>query len=336
MASKTVWPKVSIIIPVYNREVFMEACLDSIFKQNYPKDKIEALVVDAGSTDRTLEIAKRYPARVIHIADPMAKKVGEPGKVAGFKKMTGEFFFYLDSDAEFASKNSLRDLIFPFLDDKEIAGSFTRYMPKKTQTAFNRYVSYNELQLWGMLSFLLPRIKDVTVEKRKQYDVVKIDPEKSPPIGMCFYRKKFLDKVITSPEKFNYVDIAIPLQLAELGHDKFAYIEKAGMYHRRDGLNRELFRARRDVTVTYLPAVGQRKFDYVDFRKPLDILKLAFWVIWVNLLIPSLVVGIYKSIKYKDFAGMYELPSNLILTDYIAYLFLTNRNTVKLIKRIFS
>src|SRR5258708_3177563 len=328
------WPKVSIIIPVYNREVFIGAALESIFKQNYPKNKIEVLVVDAGSTDKTLEIAEKYPVRIVNINDPLAKKIGEPGKMLGYKNITRDFYFYLDSDAEFVSKDFIKDLIYPFLDDPEITGSFTRYMPSVNQNAFNRYVSHNELQLWGLLSFLLPKISDVTIDKKDRYDVVKINPEKSPPIGMCFYRKKFLKEVIKNPDKFNYVDIAIPLQLAELGHDKFAYVQKAGMYHRRDGLKREIFRARRDVTITYLPVVGERKFNYIDFKKPREILKVIAWVIYVNLLIPSIITGILKYIEYNDFAGMYELPTNLILTDYIIYLFLTEKTGRSLIKKV--
>ena len=325
------WPKVSIIIPIYNREVFVKPALNSIFKQNYPKNKIEVLLVDAGSTDRTLEFAKKYPVRIIHIDDPLAKKIGEPGKVLGYKKMTGEFYFYLDSDAEFVSKNFIRDLIYPFIDDKTIAGSFTRYMPSRKQTTFNRYVSNNELQLWGMLAYLLPKIKDVIVERREKYDVVEIDPEKSPPIGMAFFRKKFLEKVIHNPDKFNYVDIAIPLQLAEVGYKHFAYVENAGMIHRRDGLKREIFRAKRDVTVTYLPVFGERKFNYIDFKKKRDIWRIILWVVYVNLVLPSLIAGIYKSIKWHDLAGLYELPTNLLLTDYVIWLFLSHERGRKII-----
>ncbi len=331
-----IWPKVSIVIPIYNREIYIKACLDSIFKQNYPKNKIEVLVVDAGSTDRTVEFAKKYKVRLINNPDPLAKRVGEPSKVLGYKKMTGDFYFYLDSDAEFVSKNFLKDLIFPFLDNEEIAGSFTRYVSSKKQTAFNRYVSFNELQLWGLLAYLLPSIKDITIKKTRKYDIVKIDPDKSPPIGMCFFRKKFLKEVITNPDTFNYVDIAIGLQLAEIGHDKFAYVASAGMYHVVQSLKRQIFRVKRDVTVTYLPVIGKRKFSYIDFKNPLEILSVIFWVLYVDLLFPSFLVGIYKSLKFRDWAGMYELPTNFILTNYIVYLFLTEKGGRSLLKKIFK
>ncbi len=106
------------------------------------------------------------------------------------------------------------------------------------------------------------------------------------------------------------------------------------MYHRRDGLKREIFRAKRDVTITYLPVVGERKFNYIDFRKIGDIFKIFYWVIYVNLIFPSLISGVIKSIKWRDIAGMYELPCNLILTDYIILLFVLDKNGRKLLSKV--
>jgi len=54
---------VSIIIPIYNAEKTIELCLTSVFKLNYPKDRLEIIVVDDGSVDRTLEIIKNLSAR---------------------------------------------------------------------------------------------------------------------------------------------------------------------------------------------------------------------------------------------------------------------------------
>lgn len=326
-------PKVSIVIPTYNRATYIGACLDSIFKQQYPKDKIEVLVVDSVTTsDDTRKIASRYPVKIID--NP--KILAEPAKTLGIKHATGEFFLYLDSDAELVSDTWLRDMIRPLVDDSSLAGSFTRFMVKPSQTAFNRYVSFNPLQLWSMLAYLLPSIKDVTIEKGDYYDIVKVDPRYTIPIGMAVFRKKWLDQVAKDPDNFIYVDIAIPLQLAELGHDEFAYVESAGFYHESKSLAHQLKRLRRDVVVTYLPVVGERKFSYVDFSSSKDILKIVFWIIYVNLLIPSLVVGIFKTIKHRDWAGMYELPANLLLTNYVIWLFMTEKNGQELIKNIFS
>lgn len=325
------YPRISIVVPTYNREKYIGACLDSIFKQKYPLDKIEVLVVDStATTDNTLKIARKYPVKIIK--NP--KLLAEPAKSLGIKHSTGELFLYLDSDAELVSDTWIKDMVNPLIENPHLAGSFTRFMVKPTQTAFNRFVSFNSLQLWPMLAFLLPTIEQVTIKKTPLYDIVKINPHYTISIGMGIFRKKWLDQIVKDPDKFIYVDIAIPIQLAEFGHDRFAYVPTAGFYHESKSLWHQAKRLRRDVVVTYLPVVGERKFHYVDFSKPKDLLKIIWWIIYVNLLIPSFFVGIYKTIKHRDLAGMYELPANLLLTDYVIWLFLSENNGRELLKNI--
>ena len=52
------YPKVSIIVPVYNGEAVVGACLDSIMAQNYPQDRLEVIVVDNLSSDQTLDVVR--------------------------------------------------------------------------------------------------------------------------------------------------------------------------------------------------------------------------------------------------------------------------------------
>lgn len=54
--------KVSVIIPTYNGELFIEECLESVINQSYPS--IEIIVVDDASTDSTKEILKKYGAKI--------------------------------------------------------------------------------------------------------------------------------------------------------------------------------------------------------------------------------------------------------------------------------
>jgi glycosyltransferase involved in cell wall biosynthesis len=56
-------PLVSIVIPCRNEEAYIEGCLDSILASDYPKDRLEILVADGGSTDGTRAILLRYAAR---------------------------------------------------------------------------------------------------------------------------------------------------------------------------------------------------------------------------------------------------------------------------------
>jgi succinoglycan biosynthesis protein ExoA len=49
-------PFVSVVIPVYNEEAHIEACLNSVLDQDYPADRYEVIVADGGSTDRTRDV----------------------------------------------------------------------------------------------------------------------------------------------------------------------------------------------------------------------------------------------------------------------------------------
>ena len=58
-------PFISVILPVRNEEKYIRACVDSVFAQDYPADKMEVIFVDGCSSDRTVEILremqKDYP-----------------------------------------------------------------------------------------------------------------------------------------------------------------------------------------------------------------------------------------------------------------------------------
>ena len=56
-------PLVSVIIPVRNEEEFIAQCLRSVLDQDYPKDRMEVLVVDGGSEDRSREIVAGFGSR---------------------------------------------------------------------------------------------------------------------------------------------------------------------------------------------------------------------------------------------------------------------------------
>ena len=52
--------RVSVIVPLFNEEKFIEKCLESLINQTYPKEKMEWIFVDGASTDKTVEIIKSH------------------------------------------------------------------------------------------------------------------------------------------------------------------------------------------------------------------------------------------------------------------------------------
>lgn len=95
-------PTVSILIPMRNEEDFIEACLDSLRAQDYPADRVEILVLDGESTDRSAEVVTRVSAQ-----DPRVHLLTNPGRCQasamnlGITKATGEIIVRADAHAEY-------------------------------------------------------------------------------------------------------------------------------------------------------------------------------------------------------------------------------------------
>lgn len=83
-------PAISIVVPALNEEKFLPILLESIKKQTFTD--YEVIVADAGSTDKTKAIAKKYGAKVVPGGMP------GPGRNRGAEVATGEFLFFFDSD----------------------------------------------------------------------------------------------------------------------------------------------------------------------------------------------------------------------------------------------
>lgn len=89
--------KISIIIPVLNREDSISRCLHSVMDQNY--DNLEIVVVDNGSSDRTIDIVNNFKKRDQRIRLLHAKKLGvSSARNLGLSCSTGDYIMFLDSD----------------------------------------------------------------------------------------------------------------------------------------------------------------------------------------------------------------------------------------------
>jgi len=92
---------VSSIIPVYNDEDYIGACLESVLAQTYPY--LQILVIDDGSTDNTAAIIDRYAAKDKRIeAIHTAQKGVSNARNIGLNQMKGEYLFFVDSDDHIA------------------------------------------------------------------------------------------------------------------------------------------------------------------------------------------------------------------------------------------
>ena len=107
-------PLVSIVVPVYNGETFLEKCLQSIIRQSYTN--IEIIIVNDGSTDNTSLIIDRYVDLDKRIIGLKQKNEGPAlARKKGLEIAKGKYVQYLDSD------DCLHEKAIEYLLDKEEA-----------------------------------------------------------------------------------------------------------------------------------------------------------------------------------------------------------------------
>jgi glycosyltransferase involved in cell wall biosynthesis len=110
MASATA---VSVVVPVYNSEKTLEACIQSLLDIDHPKGSMELIFVDNGSTDSTPEILKRYADKIILLSEK--KRGPAAARNRGIKAATCGIIAFTDSDCV-VDKSWLRELVKPLED----------------------------------------------------------------------------------------------------------------------------------------------------------------------------------------------------------------------------
>jgi len=111
------FPTVTIIVPCFNEESTVEKSIQSLLALNYPKDKLNLLLVDDGSTDRTLEVFGRFKDPRVKI---FSKENGGKHTALNFAldKIETELVGCLDADS-FVDKEALRRIV-PYFEDSTI------------------------------------------------------------------------------------------------------------------------------------------------------------------------------------------------------------------------
>ena len=111
-------PKVSIVIPAYNEESNIEECINSVLNSNYPKNKLEVVVVDDGSTDNTIKILKKYK----NIKDLKQNHLGKV-EALNFGILNSSYGYVITLDADtIVDKNCIKEMVKP-LSNKSVGAT---------------------------------------------------------------------------------------------------------------------------------------------------------------------------------------------------------------------
>jgi hypothetical protein len=164
-------PLFSVIIPTYNRAGLIGQTLDSLLaQQDFPRDELEIIVVDDGSTDNTPEVLKPYQQQHGVIVVRQLNRGEGAARNSGFQYATGDYIANLDSDDLWFpwTARTYRDAIeqynrpalvtgkqHEFRDPSELAN--VTAAPMNVEVFPDYYAGYDGWRFYGTSSFVIRR-----------------------------------------------------------------------------------------------------------------------------------------------------------------------------------
>jgi cellulose synthase/poly-beta-1,6-N-acetylglucosamine synthase-like glycosyltransferase len=132
-------PKVSIIVPAYNEGDSIEESIKSLKKIDWPKDKLQILIVNDGSTDDTSKIVRRCAKAKYFTFVDNKKNKGKAGCLnQGIRLSEGEFVACMDADSE-VSPDILKKTI-PYFKDEKVGATTVTVEVKKPRTLLQKII----------------------------------------------------------------------------------------------------------------------------------------------------------------------------------------------------
>ena len=214
-------PKVSILVPCYNSETYLHDTLQSCMNQRYPN--IEVIVVDDGSTDSSLQIAREWETRYenIHVYEQSNSGVCKARNLA-FEKCTGDYIMYLDADDLISEDkiSSQMDLLLGEPLSTVATCPWDRFYSSIEEAKFNKLPVYKDYEssvyliedllnggMFGLSCYLVHRSILLQAGKWNEKLTINTDGEyfirvlvhsgkiKFSPIGRLFYRSNLPNSI---------------------------------------------------------------------------------------------------------------------------------------------
>lgn len=123
-------PIITVAVPAYNEERTLKKTVESILALDYPKEKLQVIIIDDGSKDDTLKIARRFERLGVKVITKQNTGKGDSLNVA-LKAAKGELFTCLDADS-FVNADCLKKMV-SYFDDKRVMAvtpSLKVYQPR--------------------------------------------------------------------------------------------------------------------------------------------------------------------------------------------------------------
>lgn len=318
-------PKISYCVFTFNEEKNIHDCLESIFSQDYPAEKLEVIVVDDKSTDNTLRIARKFPVKIFI----NGKNDGDLSATIGLKNSTGKYYTAIGADMRFKGKKWFNKMIKPLEENEDMAFALTKFYAHPDDSLITRYINLDPIQRDLVYQVFSAGIDEMIVAKKNGYYLCEYKADKIPPQTHGLYRVSVMRKVMEKQKI--YYDMGNLTTLIGMGYTKVGYVPDAGYYHfHADNLRHLLKKRVRNIQRSYLRysnrySTKNNVYKWVDFQNPNDLFKVALLVVSANLLFPIFFLSLYRMLRTGKWEYLLEAPVTFLLVNTIIFTFIREK-----------
>ena len=213
--------KVSVIVPVYNVENYLEKCLESLVRQTL-KD-IEIIVVNDGSTDNSLDIAKRYENKYSNILKVFSKKNGglSDARNFGLKYAKGKYIAFVDSDDYVKDDMFLKMYNYAVKYDLDVVVSDTIIKTDSSEYVLKSNLNYSSATLNNyVIAYPMACIRMIRKDVLKDFEFKK---------GIFYEDLEAMPSLVLRTSKIGFIDYA-----------GYYYVQRAGSIMKQREFNSKL------------------------------------------------------------------------------------------------
>ena len=243
-------PLISIIIPVYNVEKYIKACLTSVFNQSYTN--IEIIIIDDNGKDKSIEIASEM-LKITSFRYSIIKQIENMGvseaRNTGIKHSLGKYIFFLDAD-DVITPNCIELLYNAMVSSKSdlVMGEYKRIYSKEFNKELDDNINYKD-------------------SKKIEYKDIYYNNESHYIWNILYKKSVILDNNLFFEKDIKFAEDALWITLVQFKAKKMVKINAQTYKYRITKDSSCISLCAKDKYINNLILVIEKLFDYVNSQK---------------------------------------------------------------------